>query len=550
MESSPSTYIFRSKLPDIEIPDHLLLNQYCFERVAEFADRPCLVQAGSGKNYSFAEVELYSRRIAAGFCELGIGKGDVVMLLLPNCVEFVLLFLGLATSGAAATTCNPYYTAQEVFKQVNGSRAKLIVTQAAFVEKLSEVGDAAFHSFRVMTTDEVLSKHLHVSILMGAEESQCPTVDIHPDDVVALPYSSGTTGLPKGVMLTHRSLITSIAQQVDGDNPNIYMKPDDVVLCVLPMFHIYSLNTVLLCSLRVGASIVVMTKFEIVALLEVIQRFKVTIAPLVPPIVLALAKNPIVEKYDLSSIRMLMSGAAPLGKDLEASFQSRVPQAIIGQGYGMTEAGPVLAMCLAFAKNPFPIKPGACGTVVRNAQVKIVDPETGISLRLNEPGEICIRGAQIMKGYVGDPEATANTLDKDGFLHTGDIGFIDEDDEIFIVDRVKEIIKYKGFQVPPAELEAILLSHPAIIDAACVPKKDEMAGEVPVAFVVKAQNIDISVISIREFVAKQVVFYKKLHDVYFVEAIPKSPSGKILRKELKLRLEQMVCLEREEGGDP
>ncbi|KAI5080045.1 hypothetical protein GOP47_0005524 [Adiantum capillus-veneris] len=531
------TYIFRSKLPEIDIPSHLSLTQYCFQHIAKFAHRPCLVES-TGKNYTFAEVELYTRRVAAGFCRLGIERGDVVMLLLPNCVEFVLLFLGLAMRGAAATTCNPSYTAQEISKQVNGSRPKLIVTQALFVEKLAEVVDAVSHNFNIMTTDEALPNHLHISTLIQAEESQCPRVDILPDDVVALPYSSGTTGLPKGVMLTHRSLITSIAQQVDGDNPNIYMKPDDVVLCVLPMFHIYSLNTVLLCSLRVGASIVVMTKFEIVALLEVIQRFKVTIAPLVPPIVLALAKNPIVDKYNLSSIRMLMSGAAPLGKDLEASFHSRVPQAVIGQGYGMTEAGPVLAMCLAFAKEPFPVKAGACGTVVRNAEVKIMDPETGASLPHNEPGEICIRGEQVMKGYVGDPEATANTIDKDGFLHTGDIGLIDDDDEIFIVDRVKEIIKFKGFQVPPAELEAILLSHTAVADAACVPKKDEVAGEVPVAFVVKAQNFDISVASIREFVARQVVFYKKLHDVYFVEAIPKSPSGKILRKELKMRLEQ------------
>nr|WIF19743.1 4-coumarate: coenzyme A ligase 1 [Odontosoria chinensis] len=537
--ASSGDHIFRSKLPDILIPNNLSLPQYCFEHIAQFADKPCLVQT-NGKSYTFAEVELYSRRIAAGFSMLGIQKGDVVMLLLPNCIEFVLLFLGLALRGAAATTCNPFYTAQEIAKQVNGSKAKLIITQSSFTNKAAEVSNVTHHSFKVMTTDEVLPRHLSMSALMEADEGRCPHEDINPDDVVALPYSSGTTGLPKGVMLTHRSLITSIAQQVDGDNPNIYMTPEDVVLCVLPMFHIYSLNTVLLCSLRVGASIVVMTKFEIAALLDVIQRFKVTIAPLVPPIVLALAKNPIVEKYDLSSIRMLMSGAAPLSKDLEACFQAHAPHAVIGQGYGMTEAGPVLAMCLGFAKHPFPVKGGACGTVVRNAEVKIIDPDTGASLGHNEPGEICIRGAQIMKGYVGDPEATVNTIDKEGFLHTGDIGFIDDDEEIFIVDRVKEIIKFKGFQVPPAELEAILLSHSDITDAACVPKKDEVAGEVPVAFIVRAHNADISAASIKEFVAKQVVFYKKLHEIFFVDTIPKSPSGKILRKELKLRLEQMV----------
>ena len=325
-------YIFRSKLPDIVIPNHLPLTSYCFEHMEQFSEKPCLVQSDGEKMYTYRDVELYSRRICAGLSKLHISKGDVVMLLLPNCVEFVLLFLGLARAGAASTTCNPFYTSQEITKQVIGSKAKMIITQAAYVEKLAEVAHSVLHSFQVMTIDdEIVAGHLHISSVMHANECECPHVDIHPDDLVALPYSSGTTGLPKGVMLTHKSLVTSIAQQVDGDNPNIHMTPNDVILCVLPMFHIYSLNTVLLCSLRVGATIAVMTKFEISGLLDTVQRYKVTIAPLVPPIVLALAKNPIVEKYDLSSIRMLMSGAAPLGKDLEAAFHSRVPQAIIGQ---------------------------------------------------------------------------------------------------------------------------------------------------------------------------------------------------------------------------
>lgn len=531
-------HIFRSKLPDIDISNHLSLVSYCFERIHEFSDRPCLILP-DGQCFSYAHVELQARRIAAGLDQIGIRKGDVVMLLLPNCVEFVLLFLGIAIRGAVATTANPFYTAGEIAKQVAGARPKLIITQSAFAEKLNAIASA--HNLQIMTVDHPLSSlttaYLHISQLTEADDINCPEEEIHPDDVVALPYSSGTTGLPKGVMLTHKSLITSIAQQVDGENPNIYFTPEDVVLCVLPMFHIYSLNTVLLCSLRVGASIAVMTKFEIMGLLETIQRNKVTIAPLVPPIVLALAKNPIVEKYDLTTIRMLMSGAAPLGKDLELAFRARVPHAIIGQGYGMTEAGPVLAMCLGFAKQPLPVKTGACGTVVRNSEVKILDPDSGVSLGYNEPGEICIRGDQIMKGYVSDPEATAITIDKQGFLHTGDIGFIDDDEEVFIVDRVKEIIKYKGFQVAPAEIEGILVSHSAIADAACVSKKDEGAGEVPVAFVVTAVGADIDEAVVKNIVAKQVVFYKKLHHVFFVDSIPRSPSGKILRKELRQRIE-------------
>ncbi|CAN6450178.1 unnamed protein product [Victoria cruziana] len=193
-------------------------------------------------------------------------------------------------------------------------------------------------------------------------------------------------------------------------------------------------------------------------------------------------------------------------------------------------------MCLAFAKEPSKVKSGSCGTVIRNAEMKIVDPETGASLPHNQPGEICIRGAQIMKGYLNDPEATARTIDKDGWLHTGDIGYVDDDEELFIVDRLKELIKYKGFQVAPAELEALLLTHPAVADAAVVPMVDELAGEVPVAFVVKTNGSDVAEDDIKAFVAKQVVFYKKIHKVFFLQTIPKAPSGKILRKDLKSKL--------------
>lgn len=223
-------------------------------------------------------------------------------------------------------------------------------------------------------------------------------MNINPDDVVALPYSSGTTGLPKGVMLTHKGLVTSIAQQVDGENPNLYYHSEDVILCVLPMFHIYSLNSVLLCGLRAKASILLMPKFDINAFFGLVTKYKVTIAPVVPPIVLAIAKSPELDKYDLSSIRVLKSGGAPLGKELEDTVRAKFPKAKLGQGYGMTEAGPVLTMCLSFAKEPIDVKSGACGTVVRNAEMKIVDPQNDSSLPRNQPGEICIRGDQIMKG--------------------------------------------------------------------------------------------------------------------------------------------------------
>ncbi|XP_051114045.1 4-coumarate--CoA ligase 2-like [Andrographis paniculata] len=535
IETKPEEIVFRSKLPDIYIPKHLPLHSYCFENIAKFSSRPCLINGATDEVYSYAEVERTSRKVGAGLSKLGINQGDTIMILLHNSPEFVFAFLGASYIGALSTMANPYFTPAEVIKQAKASSARLIITQACYVEK---VRDYAFEEgVKVMCIDSPTPPDcIHFSELISADEADIPAVKINPDDVVALPYSSGTTGLPKGVMLTHKGLVTSVAQQVDGENPNLYIHSEDVMLCVLPLFHIYSLNSVLLCGLRVGAAILIMQKFDIVPFLELIPKYKVSIGPFVPPIVLAIAKSPLVDKYDLSSVRTVMSGAAPLGKELEDAVRIKFPNAKLGQGYGMTEAGPVLAMCLAFAKEPFQIKSGACGTVVRNAEMKIVDTETGASLGRNQPGEICIRGDQIMKGYLNDQESTKRTIDKQGWLHTGDIGFIDDDDELFIVDRLKEIIKYKGFQVAPAEIEAILLNHPCISDAAVVPMIDEQAGEVPVAFVVKSNGSTITEDEIKQFVSKQVIFYKRINRVFFIEAIPKSPSGKILRKDLRAKL--------------
>ncbi|EPS59940.1 hypothetical protein M569_14863 [Genlisea aurea] len=526
--------VFRSKFPDIYIPGHLPLHSYVFEKVSEFGSRPCLINGTTGEVFSYEQVELTSRKVAAGLSRQGIKRGDTVMILLQNAPEFVFVFLGASRIGAVSTTANPFFTSAEVIKQAAASGAKIVVTMACYVEKVKDF--AAEKEIRIVCIDSPPPGCLHFSEISSAEEDELPPVKIHPDDVVALPYSSGTTGLPKGVMLTHKGMVTGVAQLVDGDNPNLYLHTNDVMICVLPLFHIFSLNSVLLCGLRRGAAILIVQKFEIVSFLDLIQKFRVTIGPLVPPIALAIDKSPVADKYDLSSVRIVLSGAAPLGKELVNSVQLKFPNAKIGQGYGMTEAGPVLAMCPSFAKEPVEIKSGACGTVVRNAEMKIVDVETGASLGRNQSGEICIRGDQIMKGYLNDAKATEATIDADGWLHSGDIGFIDADDELFIVDRLKEIIKYKGFQVAPAEIESLLIAHPAISDAAVVPMKDEEAGEVPVAFVVKSNGTHVTEDEIKQYISKQVVFYKRISRVFFVGAVPKSPAGKILRKQLREKL--------------
>ncbi|MCE3215605.1 4-coumarate--CoA ligase 1, partial [Datura stramonium] len=388
--------IFRSKLPDIYIPNHLPLHSYCFQNTSDFSSRPCLINGSDDQIYTYADVELSSRKVAAGLNKLGIQQQDTIMILLPNSPEFVFTFLGASYLGAISTMANPLFTQAELVKQAKASNAKLIITQESNLDK---VKDYAFENdVKVICIDDSSSEGcLHFSDLILNSECDLPEVEIQPDDVVALPYSSGTTGLPKGVMLTHKGLVTSVAQQVDGENPTLYIHSEDVILCVSPLFHIYSLDSVLLCGLRVGAAILIMKKFDIVPFLELVQKYKVTIGPLVPPIVLAIVKSPVVDNYDLSSVRTVMSGAAPLGKELEDAVRAKFHNAKLGQGYGMTEAGAPMTMCLAFAKEPFKIKSGACGTVIRNAEMKIVDPDTGISLPPNKPGEIYIRGDQIMK---------------------------------------------------------------------------------------------------------------------------------------------------------
>ncbi|KAK7404297.1 hypothetical protein VNO78_05077 [Psophocarpus tetragonolobus] len=514
---SSSTHIFRSKLPDIPLPNNMPLHKYCFLKLPENADRPCLI-AGE-RSYTYGETHLATRKVAASMSKMGIQKGDAIMILLPNSPEFVFYFMAASMLGAIATTANPFYTAAEISKQLAASKAKLVVTRSAYVHKVGE------KCLKVVTVDEPQDE----------SESEVPEVDIWPEDPVALPFSSGTTGLAKGVVLTHKSMVTSVAQQMEGENPNLYLKEEDVVLCVLPLFHIFSMHSVMMCSLRAGSGILLMEKFEIKGLLEGIERHRVSVAMVVPPLVEALANNPAVEEYDLSSIRLIMSGAAPLGEQLEEVMRKRLPKAILGQGYGMTEGGPVIGMCLGFAKYPYRTKRGSCGSVVRNAEMKVIDTESGNSVGRKEAGEICIRGPQIMKGYLNDEKATKGAIDTEGWLHTGDIGYVDEDDEIFLIDRLKELIKYKGFQVPPAELEHLLITHPSISDAAVVPQNHHSAGQLPVAFVVASQS-HLTEQAVKDFIAKQVVFYKRLHKVYFVNAIPKSPTGKILRKELRAKL--------------
>ena len=341
-------------------------------------------------------------------------------------------------------------------------------------------------------------------------------------NVIAMPYSSGTTGLPKGVMLSHYNLVSNLAQI----NSVVNYEPGEVALAVLPFFHIYGMQAVMGSLLAEGVTVITVPRFDMEQVLTLIQDYRVTQFFVVPPIVLGFAKHPLVDQYDISSLRKIFSGAAPLGAELTEEAARRVDCPIV-QGYGMTEMSPVSHLTEGYNS-----KPGSCGITAPNTASRIID-ENGNDLGVDEAGELLVKGPQNMLGYLNNPEATTETLDEDGWLHTGDVARIDADGHMFIVDRVKELIKYKGFQVAPAELEALIVTHPAVADVAVVGIPDDEAGELPKAFVtLKAEN-DISAEEIMTFVSEHVASYKRIRQVSFIDSIPKSASGKILRRLLK-----------------
>jgi acyl-CoA synthetase (AMP-forming)/AMP-acid ligase II len=510
-----STVVYRSPLPDVEIPD-APLTTFVFERALEHRDRPALVEAPTARTVTYGELVDGIRGLAAGLSQRGFGKGEALTIYSPNLPEYAIAFHGVASAGGAVHPANPLLTASELHFQLSDSQARFLVTVPALVEKAREAieGTAVEDVF-------VIGERSFATLLES--DGEPPTVSIDPaQDVVALPYSSGTTGGCKGVMLTHRNLVANICQL----GAHLGADEKTVALGVLPFFHIYGLVVVLSNTLREGGTVVTMPRFDLDGMLAAIEEHRITHAFVVPPIVLALARQPAVEEHDLRSLHFVMSGAAPLGADLEQECIDRLG-CKFRQGYGLTETSPVTHMV---PHVPGAERPGSVGPPIPNSEVKIVDPETGEPVAPGERGEIWVRGPHVMKGYLENEAATAMTVDSDGWLHTGDLGVADAEGYLTVVDRLKELIKVKGYQVAPAELEAVLLTHPAVADAAVVPSPDEEAGEVPTAYVVLRFDCDPD--DVIAFVTERVAPYKRIRRCEVVEEIPKSASGKILRRVL------------------
>jgi acyl-CoA synthetase (AMP-forming)/AMP-acid ligase II len=515
--------IFRGPFPDVTIPE-VPITQFVFQRAAERGDKPSLIDGPTGRIISYSELTDSISKVAASLWKRGFKKGEVFGILSPNLPEYAIAFHAVALLGGITSPVNPLYTDHEVAHQLSDAGARFLVTVPQCFEKAAAAArEAGIEELFIFDQPgEATHGATPFSTLLDSD-GKFPEVSIDPrEDLVALPYSSGTTGLPKGVMLTHYNLVANMCQMEGLD----YFTEDDTLICVLPLFHIYGLVVVLNMGLYQGSTIVTVPRFDLELFLQLVRDHEVTLAHLVPPIVLALSKNPLVDNYKLPKLKTIFCGAAPLDENLTRACMQRLG-CDVRQGYGMTETSPVTHSSPA---DPAQVKFGSVGVPAPNTEVKVINLETGESLGANAEGEVCVRGPQIMKGYLNRPEATAETVDEEGWLHTGDIGYADDDGHFFIVDRAKELIKYKGFQVPPAELEALLLTHTCVADAAVIPCPDEEAGEVPKAFVVLKGEASSK--ELMDFVAQQVAPHKKIRMLEFIDKIPKSASGKILRRVL------------------
>src|SRR5256712_1584299 len=480
---------------------------------------------------TYRELEALTNRFARALLALGVAKGDRVCVLAPNCQESLIAFYAIARVGAVASPMNPSYREREIEYQLNDTEAVAIVVHTNLVSLVAGAREPSPHLKHLIASGPGQSPGSRVrsfTELIADQPSTPPApVEILEDDLVALPYSSGTTGLPKGVMISHKNLVTNNIQFIAC----IRMRESDRLMLFLPFYHIY--GTMLMgAAVHTGATCVLMERFEPVERMQLVERHRVTLFFVVPPVILMLSNWPDLAKYDLSSLRLTMVGSAPVAPELSRRVRQLTGVPVL-QGYGMTEASPLTHLNPVHDERLNVVD--SAGLVAHDTQHRVVDIETGERvLGPGEIGEICIRGPQIMRGYWKAPEATAAAL-REGWYYSGDIGWVGGRGYLYIRDRKKEMIKFKGFGIAPAEIEALLLEHPAVADAAVIGKPHPEAGESPQAMFPPEPGPGLTAPHAGPFVNGPPAHCKIPGEVEFVDAIPKTPSGKILRRVLKER---------------
>ena len=515
--------IIRSPSPPVTIPD-LSWPAYLEAQFAHHLDSTALVEPHSGRRMSYRNLHDEVRAIDAALRARGYRKGDVIAIFAGNSIEFVLAFQAILRMGGVVTTINPMNLVDELERQVRHAGACCLFTASALLENARPAADACGLR-EVFVLDATEGDEAFAKLRQTPDDK--PPAAVEPArDLAVLPYSSGTTGPSKGVMLTHHNLVAHNVQVLGARNASA-PGTDDRMLLVLPLFHIFAMTVIMNLGLSRGATLVILPRFEPELFLKTVQEHRITRCYLVPPIINFLAKHPLVSQYDLSSLGYILSGAAPLGVDLARAAGSRVGCTLV-QGYGLTETSPATHIFPEFAGRD---DPGSIGVLLPNTEARIVDLDSGRDVATGERGELLVRGPQVMLGYRENPEATARAIDSEGWFHTGDVATADPEGYFHIVDRAKELIKYKGYQVAPAELEALLATHPKVADCAVVPMPDNECGELPKAFIVAREELGAD--ELMAWVAERVAPYRRIRRVEFIDAIPKSPSGKILRRLLR-----------------
>ena len=525
--------------PELALPPYdKRFTEVTMEKFDSYGDRVAVLDGISEEERTFADIKRDVEGVAKGLSRMGIGSGDTVGIFTPNHVDFFAAFHGAAKLGATVTPLNPLYTSHEITQQLSGSRAKAVISHSACFDTAAAASKELplLEHLVQIDGDSTPEGVIALSALKATEGDDLPPTPVPGNATVCLPYSSGTTGLPKGTMLSHDNLVVNLLQcdYVDG---RFWEAGKDVIISPLPFFHIYGFMYSVHIAAHNGCTLVTMPRFDMEVFCKLVQNHKATRAHLVPPITLGLAKSPIVDNYDLSSLKMITSAAAPLGAEIETAARNRLGNKVnIKQAWGMSELSP-LGTCVP--DDALKDNSGTVGPPCAHTSIKVINLDTGEALPAGEEGELCVKGPQVMQGYLDLPEKTAECLTDDGWLLTGDIAKIDEDGYVYITDRLKELIKYKGFQVAPAELEEVLCSHPGVADATVIPVPDDEAGELPRAYVVRKSDT-VTQESVLDYVADRVAPHKKIRGgIVFIEAIPKTASGKILRREI-------VAIDREE----